>query len=635
MPQRDRIVLSNPIDAEKVLSQFGSVFSLDIETTDLRYSKLQVEGVSLCDGRTATYIDFHGNPAPFLHYLQQLVNRAQLVIMHNATFDAKGLHKLGLPIFEPEWYDTMVAAHLLDETSEKSLKFLASKFLHVEVEAYKEASRAGSHTQKFYEYAMNDAEWTWDLALLQRPQLEEQGLTHLMRDIEMPFLKVLARTEMTGVKVDLKAVSAIRAELEKKVIDLETQMLEELGEKYELQLNPFMEIIAVKSKNLINFNSTKDLCEILFVRLGLPQTEQTESGAPSVGKEALGKLAGKHAFVDLLLQYRQAQKLLSAFFIPLPTLVDPDGRVRPHFRDTGTKTGRLSCSDPNLQQLPKALCVVCKDDKLDEKNQCKKCGRPVIVTRSCFIASPGMKMISCDYSGQEIRVLAQVSQDPTLIKTLRDGADLHLATANKFFSLGIPEEALIDGHPDHDKYKKQFKVERNKAKIINFGIAYGKGAYGFAKDFGITEEEAQKILDAYFQGFPGVKKAIEAAHKSVRDKGYVAHMAGRRRRFQKQDWGGYRSGDFRESFNFLIQGYSADMIRMASIATDKLSQEHPNWNLRMIASIHDENLYEVNSVYAEEAAAAIKKAFEGVAPPDFSVPMVAECSYGNNYGELK
>ncbi len=264
------------------------------------------------------------------------------------------------------------------------------------------------------------------------------------------------------------------------------------------------------------------------------------------------------------------------------------------FNDCGTKTGRLSCSKPNLQQLPKANKAF------------------PVETRECFIAPPGKKLIASDYSGQELRVLAHLTQDKGLIEAFNSGRDFHQETANKF------------------------GVERTKAKAINFGIAYGKMAYGFAKDWNTTEEEAQVFVDTYFKTFPKVKEAIEETTKEVKKQGYVISMAGRRRRLQLVTDGDnkfYRKSSFREAFNFKIQGFSADMMRIASIRILNQCIKNKEWGMRIIALIHDECLVEVKEEYAEQAKEVINKAMIGAV--NLCVPVLVDTHIGDNYAQIK
>jgi len=213
---------------------------------------------------------------------------------------------------------------------------------------------------------------------------------------------------------------------------------------------------------------------------------------------------------------------------------------------------------------------------------------------------------------------------------------MHLAVANKFYELGIPEECLVDTHPDHNTWKKKFKAQRTQAKVITFGLAYGKGAFGFSKDFGVSEEEAQKIVDDYFVGMPGLRKAIEDAHQEVKDNGHVTYLSGRRRRFDKvtrDEWTGYTKKSLRQAFNAKIQGFSADMMRMAMVAIRREAKRFPQYDLRLEATVHDEVVTTCKEEFLEECSNLIKKAMEGAVT--FCVPVIADIGVGDNYDEAK
>jgi DNA polymerase-1 len=593
----------------------------------------EVVGISLCDGSSTFYIDiaaFIETPrSTCLELLRHIFSNPELVVGHNILFDLKALMRLGIPIpYQAKWYDTMTVEHLIDERSEKSLKKMAERYLDAKTVSYEEASKSGIHSRKFAEYAKNDAQWTWEIFNIQIKRWEDR-VKDLYLHLEEPFLRPLLEMETTGILVDQKRVAKQLPKLKARTVDVECMVLDALGERYNIQMSLFSDVTTVASS--FNMSSPQQLKNKLkSFGVEIPVVD----GKESLDKAVLASLVDKHPSIPLLLEHRKLRKLFSAFFDPLPQLTDSDGRIRPHFHNTGTRTGRLSCSEPNIQQLPKAVCAVCGHGKVTKEDECKKCGAYVIQVRKCFVAPEGKTLITCDYSGQEIRVLAHISQDPTMIDALLKGKDLHLTTANQFYNLGIPEEALYTNDPLFEESKEKFKQERDRAKIINFGIAYGKGAYGFSQDFKISEEEAQGILDKYFQGFPKVKEAIEKCRRDIKKTGVATSMTGRQRHFEENEQGYYPNSAFREAFNFLIQGFSADMIRMASVGTWKLAQEHPEWELKQIATVHDENVYEVKDEYLAEAKKEIRKVFEGVLPV-FSVPMTAEVGSGDSYGTAK
>ena len=609
----DTTVLSFDTETENESFLRTGVMSQNQES--LRWHQQIVLGTSLADGKVAGYIDFLVFPEG-KELVAQLLANTQLFFGHNIVFDAKAYRRINIDIFDKSWYDSMVAAHLLDENGEKGLKALAEKYLgEKEPMSFIEARRKGYSHPRFYKYAVNDAVWTWRLAQIMMNRIKEEGLAPLMNTIEMPFLKCVAEIEMNGMLVDSAKAQRLRKELAEKATQLEIKLLEIIKAPYSIQAQLFSDQLVVKSD--VNLNSPEQLRSILFLDLGLQATEKTGTGALSTGVKVLEKLKGKHPFVDALLEYRVVQKLRSAFFEPLPNYIDSDGRVRSHYKDTGTKTGRLSCSQPNMQQLPRP-----------------RKGFPN--TRACFIASPGYKFVGCDYSGQETRVLAHVSQDPHLISVVSSGKDLHFYWANKFYKLGLPEDALYENSPGWIKAKAELGDYRSKSKAITFGLSYGKGEEGFAKDFNLPIEESRKILQAYATDFPGVIRAIEQCKEEIRRTGKSKTIFGRCRHFSHVEREGrkfYPNAAFREGFNHKIQSPSADMIRLAAIATRKIAKEHPEWDMRIVATIHDENVYEVKEEYAEVAAQEIKKAFESAV--SLSVPMVSSVSIGDDFGALK
>lgn len=593
------------------------VFSFDTETTGLDYYTLELEGMSFCDGKNAFYIDLIDNPDfnMIIAYIHELFKSNHILICHNIVFDLKVLQKYGI-VPKRGLYCTMVADHLINENRRHGLKSLVEELFGYDTISYKKVANKDRSSEGFYDYALNDAIWTWELMCYQKPLLTERDLLPLFKDIEMPFQRVIVEMETIGITMDKAEIGKVTEELNTAILDFKLSMLETLGEKYSLQADLFGNKLDLISK--INFNSLIDLRKILFEDLKLPIIEYTPTGKSCVGRVTLDKLYGKHPFVDILYKYKVAQKLLSSFFRPMPNFIDGDNKIRPSFHDTGTATGRLSCSSPNLQQLP------------------AQNNRFPINTRGCFIVPPEHKMITCDYSGQEIRVMAEISKDSTLVDSLIKGQDMHLRIANQFYNLNIPDECLYTTHKEYKKYKKKFKSERTKAKCITFGLCYGKSAFGFAKDFDISEDEAQKIVDKYFEGMPQLRAAISGVKQQIKDTGIVTTMFGRQRHFQKIEkngWVGYPNMAYRQGFNFLIQSASADMIRTALVKVYNESKKHPNWNLKCIATVHDELVAQVREEYAEEASKLIKECFESAIK--FCVPIIADVQIGCDYGDSK
>jgi DNA polymerase-1 len=310
------------------------------------------------------------------------------------------------------------------------------------------------------------------------------------------------------------------------------------------------------------------------------------------------------------MQYRDAVKLKTLFLDKAPGFIDSDGRIRASFNNCVARTGRLSSSSPNLQQLPKR-------------------GTRLGSIRSLIVAPPGYTLLAADYAGQELRVLAEVSRDLTMIESFILGKDLHLTMANKFFNLQIPESLLYDGNPQNKEVKTKYKAERDKSKIINFGIAYGKTAVGFAADWNVSTAEAEGIIEQYFEAAPRVRSAINDCKRSLDRDGYITNLAGRRRRLEP-----HNNHSYRQAFNFLIQGFSADLVKRAGGLVYREIREHPEWDCHMTMQVHDEYVFEIRTEYAAIATPIIKYIMEH-AWPNLSVPMVVDVSPGHDYGECK
>lgn len=630
----NRQVIKTNQQLQEWLNECKPIIAFDTETTSLRYSELSLTGFSICDGVRTCYVDYSSDNGILLTLKDFFTTKCKSLIVHNASYDLKVLHKYNIPYEHIKIYCTMVAQHLLDESGPKGLKDLAKTLLGKDIVKYEDVIKFGTQSQQFYDYAMNDAEYTWELCMYQQPKLKAQNLVSVFREIEMPFQHCLVQMETAGISVDTELALSTSKKIEVESLDLCIKLHELLDHPYQMQANLLDG--GLKLISSLNFNSSAQLAKILYQDLKLPVLASNESGGPSTGKEAFEKLKGKHPVVDALAKYKKNQKLLSAFLEPLPTFVDPDGKVRASFNDCGTVTGRLSCSEPNLQQLSRVKCQ-CGSEEIDlATDTCKSCKSQVVNLRKCFKASPGYKMISADYSAQEVRVAAQYAKDPTLIDALVKGKDVHLTVANQFYNLGLKEEDLYENSPSFNTLKKKYKTERTAAKVITFGLLYGKGAYGLALDFGISEDEAQKLIDKYFAGMPHMKRAIDKAHESVTNNGYVVYLSGRRRRFQKTtngDWTGYTKKDYRQSFNSMVQGFSADMVRMACVAIYNEAKAHPEWGLRLLATVHDEIIVEVRDQYAQHTANVIKSVMSNVVT--FDMPITADVSIADNYGMCK
>lgn len=596
-------ILTSSTQVEEFFSDFNlEKFSFDTETTSLRYDLLELVGISFSDGDKCCYIPV-GHRNKFTHMLlpgqvsiewlidylaENIFNTKRKIIAHNITYDYKVLFKYGIDLYNHLWFDTVVAHHLIDEFKSHSLKDIVIEMfgddygIDTENIQYIPIEEAG-------EYACKDAFYTYILQEEFVKKMIEENTFELFTRIEMPFLRAIAMMEIEGVDIDWSLVDTTTQQLREAIIKFKEEMYRLIDEPYQLQTDIYGNIVNIEGK--INFNSSPQLIDIIQNKLGLQITRTTKSGGLSAGKDTIEELKGKHEFIDILQKYRIAQKLLTAFFEPLPSFKESDGKIRTSFKDTGTKTGRLSSSKPNLQQLPRM------NDNFP------------VNTRACFVVPEGYKMIVCDYSGQELRVLAHIGNVEKMIEAFKSGRDFHTETA------------------------ESFGVDRVTAKAINFGIAYRKSAYGFSKDWETSEEEAQAILDKYFAQYPEVKNLMIQNDSQIKNRGYTSTMTGRRRRFTPNEQGYLPNSAFREGFNFLVQGFSADMIRIAAIKCLNIIRRNPEWDLKMIFTVHDEIGFKVKEEYAEVAKEAIEKAF--VTAVRLKVPVEVEIKIADNYGDCK
>jgi len=558
------------------------VIALDTESESLDYLTGGLVGISLYDGKRVCYIDLHDNPefVEMINFLIEEIQKLEGVFFWNAAYDIRVLQKYGFTIPE-NFYDGMVGQHLLDENGSKSLKNNAQYYLGVkETLSWEQAIDRGFHSKKFYNYAMHDAEWTWQIAQLQIPQLHAQGLWDLWWAVERPFQFCLAEMEANGVLIDQEKLSELNEELLQKISELQLQMYEAGNIDYyrQLLIDGTDEIIPS-----VNLNSSQQLIKVIQ-KLGVGLTEKTEGGQLSTKETVLEKIKHQHKFIELLLEYRGAFKFWSSFTNKLPKHINSDGRIRTHFHPARVVTGRLSSTDPPMQTLPRK-------------------GTGLVDIRQCIIAPKGKVILALDFAGQEIRIMAEESQDPELLRYFKEGLDLHQEIADKMV------------------------IDRSRAKTITFGVAYGKSALGFAADWNVPIKEAQKFIDNYFAAFPRLKDRIVRCNQELATLGYVTNLAGRRRRINQPT-----KRAFRQSFNFLIQSMGGEQMKAAAALIQYNAWER--WDLRAVLSIHDELVFEINEQYVEEAMPRIKHWAEAAYPLS-SVENVVEINYGKNYSLAK
>jgi DNA polymerase-1 len=588
-----------------------TVLSIDTELTDINWLTMNIAGLSLCNGLKACYIDLLDNEErdDILELIKMQLSPqwgdTQEIIMHNAPFDLMVLKKYGIDLTGSDIFCTMTAAHLLDETQKKGLKVLAKKYLNIDdsdIMTFEEAVSKGFHSNRFYNYALDDAIWTWRLYEIFERMLANQNLEELFFNIEMPFQFCLMDMKINGALIDMNVLKGLR---------LQTQNLKD---KLEKAMYGSANINIVETVPEVNIDSPVQLIELLQ-KLGVKLTEKTgpsklhPKGTYSTAAPVLAKLVDQHEFVKLLLEYRSVNSLMSKFLKPLPEHVQEDGRIRCNFHNTVAVTGRLSSSKPNLQQLPK-----------DNTGP--------LPLRQVIIPPKGYKLVCADYSGQELRVLAHVANDPAMIQAFNDGKDVHLMIANVFFELGIPDEELVESHSNYKIHRKKFKSQRDQIKTVNFGLAYGKTAFGFSKDWNIPVEEAQEFIDNYFIRFPKLKEAMDRCADELKAHKQISTILGRVRRFKQ-----ITNRAIRQGFNHLIQSPSADMMKAAAGNFREVMLRHPKWDSKLILSIHDELVYEVKEEYAEEMASRLKDIMESAV--QLTIPVLVDVGIGDNYGESK
>ena len=605
-------------------SEYRPIMAFDTETSSLNYLDMELIGFSFATDTAACYVDLtEDNPDtdPYLWMigtLQCIIPEVELLVMHKAAFDLNVLHKYGI---EPnKIFCTLTAMKLLDENRGKG-KYALKELAHVElgvpreqIKSFEEAQAFGYQSDEFYDYGMDDSIWTYQLYELQRPLLESQDLWYLAETVEFPFQFVLADLERNGVLVDKDKLHQFKPEVENILFQLETQMLAEIGMIHDVyETKDGIELVSP-----LNFSSSQQLVQVAEQILGLKITERTKrskkypKGQPSVDKFTIARLKPKSEFFNLLSRYRKLNTLFKTFLNPCESFIDKDGRIRTSYNLL--VTGRLSSSRPCLQNLPNP-----KKEKLEFNH------------RLLFIARPGHVFVRADWSGQELRVLAEESQDERMIDAFKKNQDLHLLTANSIFNLTLDELALTQGSPQHIEAISKYKQQRHRAKNgVNFPIIYGKLVKTLATDFNISVEEAQRWMDTFHGLYPAVKKAIRLTEIELEKQEYVCTMMGRRRRFP-----GYKNAKeweqkkmLRQAFNFKIQGFSADMMKMAASRIRKILDK---FGAIVVLTIHDELIYEVKKEMADELAKETKYIMEHVVC--LSIPIVVDISIVNSYGD--
>jgi len=514
------------------------------------------------------------------------------LVAHNAKFDLEVLRQVGV-VNDKFVFDTMIAQFLCDPGGRAlGLKQLAFNYFGWQMTEITELIGKGKKQITMREvpvtlaapYAAADADATFRLHGVLEPMLRERNQEKLFNEVELPLIPVLVDMEMAGVALDVKYLGELGGEIAERMRQLEKQIYTAAGQT-------------------INLNSPKQLSDLLFGKLGLPTQGawRTSGGSYSTAADVLEELKGAHEIIPLILEHRELSKLQGTYVDALPRLINPKtGRIHTDFNQTGAVTGRVSSSNPNLQNIPIK----------------SEMGRRV---RKAFVARKGWRLISADYSQVELRILAHLADDPTLKAAFERGEDIHATTAS-----------VIYGHTIGDVTP----MERNNAKRINFGIAYGMGAFALAANTGMTVSESQEFINRYFERFPKVKQWLDETKKRAADVGYVETVLGRRRYFPELHTKGtpeqQRRRAEREAINHPVQGSAADIMKIAMINTHHALQAG-NYQARMTLQVHDELVFDCPQTELGEVKALIEREMEGAYT--LTVRLKAEVKDGKNWDE--
>ena len=594
--------VTEPAQLEALVTQLQQAdeFAFDTETDSLDPMRANLVGLSFAtEPGKAVYVpvghDYPGAPpqlgreAVLAALAPVFADAGRRKLGQHGKYDLHVLRRHGVDV---QGYadDTMLESFVLNAGSNRhDMDTLAKRWLGYDTIKYEDVAGKGAKQILFSQvaiddatrYAAEDADITLRLHRALAPKLAaEPGLESVYRDIEMPLVPVLARIEANGVMIDGDELRRQSADLSKRMLAAQQKATELAGRTF-------------------NLDSPKQLQALLFDELKLPVLVKTPTGQPSTNEEALEAIADQHELPRVILEYRGLAKLRSTYTDKLPEMVNPDtGRVHTSYHQAGAATGRLSSTDPNLQNIP-----IRTDD-----------GRRI---RKAFVAPPGRKLVACDYSQIELRIMAHLSQDPGLVRAFESGADIHKATAAEVFGRKLDE---VTGN------------ERRAAKAINFGLMYGMSAFGLARQLGIGRGEAQDYIALYFSRYPGVRDYMERTRQQAREHGYVETVFGRRLYLEYINKGtqGQRAGAERAAINAPMQGTAADIIKRAMIGVDAWLADHRDQAL-MILQVHDELVFEADAGFVptllKEATARMAAAAQ------LSVPLVVDSGVGDNWEE--
>ncbi|NNM61203.1 MAG: DNA polymerase I [Steroidobacteraceae bacterium] len=588
------------LDAWLGVLERAPLTAFDTETDSLDYMRARIVGLSFSvESGAAAYVplshDYAGAPPQLdrdsvLAALKPwLEDPARPKLGHHLKYDRHVLANHGIAL-AGQRYDSMLESYVLNSTASRhDMDSLAAHYLGIKTIHYEDVAGRGAKQLRFNqvevaratEYAAEDADVTWQLHQALWPRIEaEPTLKALYETIEQPLVDVLYRMERTGVLVDRDRLKTQSTELAIRMHELEAEVHGQAG-------GPF------------NLDSPKQLQEILFGKLGIAVIRKTPTGQPSTAEDVLEELAAEHAMPRLILEYRGIAKLKSTYTDTLPERIEPStGRIHTSYHQATAATGRLSSSDPNLQNIPVRTPE----------------GRRI---RQAFIAPPGQALVAADYSQIELRIMAHLSGDEALLQAFAQDRDVHRATASEVF--GLPEEAVTAD-------------QRRAAKAINFGLIYGMSAFGLARQIGIGRADAQAYVDRYFERYPGVKRFMDETRAKARDRGYVETVFGRRLylpEIRSRDQARRQYAE-RSAINAPMQGTAADIIKRAMIDVDAWIRREAV-PARLIMQVHDELVLEVDAAAIDAVVGELRDRM--VRGANLAVPLKVDVGIGHNWDE--
>ena len=578
----------------------AAVFAFDTETTSVNYMDAQLVGISLCiEAGTAVYVpcghDYVGAPEQIsrpdlIAAIKPLLeDPSQVICGQNLKYDINVLANYDIT-WQAKIIDSMVQSYVLNSTASRhNMDALAQHYLDYQTVKFVDIAGKGAKQLTFNQidieqagpYAAEDADITLRLAQYFSTCLaQEPALADVYETIERPLINVLSRMERTGALVDAKVLGEQSQVIGKRLVELEREAYELAGEVF-------------------NLASTQQLGAILYEKLGIPITKKTPKGKPSTAEAVLQELAQNYELPKLLLEYRSLSKLKSTYTDKLPLEINrATGRIHTSYHQAVAATGRLSSSDPNLQNIPIRSSE----------------GRQI---RQAFVVPKGQVMVAADYSQIELRIMAHLSKDEGLLNAFAAGQDVHKATAAEVFGVTV-DQVTSD--------------QRRSAKAINFGLIYGMSAFGLAKQLGITRAQSQDYIGRYFTRYPGVQEYMDQTKATAAQQGFVETLYGRRLYLPdiKASNGIARQASERTAINAPMQGTAADIIKRAMIKVDEWLASS-GLNARMTMQVHDELIFEVDSAQVDALVAGVKSAMEGAS--ELLVPLIVDVGVGENWDQ--